>query len=69
MKKHHYHTRLATLLLLPILASCAGPEVRHDTRVDRRDDAAHRVDSRSTNRQDNRYDRRDERGERIENRY
>ena len=44
--------------LAVIFAGCAGPAVRHDTRVDRRYD-----------RHDTRQDRRSDRYERVENRY
>jgi hypothetical protein len=55
--------------LVVILTGCAGPEARHDNRVDRRHDTAERVEDRSTNRQDNRYDRRDDRYDRRDARY
>jgi len=60
---------LAALVGSIMLPACAGPAARHDSRVDRRQDAAERTDARVTGRQDNRYDRRADRQDRVENRY
>jgi hypothetical protein len=56
-----------------LMTGCAGPEARHDARVDRRHDAGERIEDRSDTRQYNRVDRRDERydrrGDRRDARY
>jgi hypothetical protein len=61
--------RAVTLIAGFLTAGCAGPQVRHDTRVDRRHDTAERVEDRSSTRQYNRYDRRDDRYDRRDARY
>jgi hypothetical protein len=61
-------TALAAFIATLTLPGCAGPAVRHDVRVDRREDAAGRADARVTTRQDNRYDRRGDRRDRVETR-
>ncbi len=69
MKTTTLNSLLVAVLGISGLAACAGPVARHDARVDRRSDAAERVEDRSSSRQDNRYDRRVDRYDRIDSRY
>jgi hypothetical protein len=69
MKTNIQIVTLAALTATITLAGCATPATRHDSRVDRRYDAAERAGDGTVGRQDNRYDRRGDRQERVENRY
>jgi hypothetical protein len=60
---------LITLAGAFVMTGCAGPEVRHDVRVDRRTDSAERVEDRSGTRQYNRNDRQGDRYDRRGTRY